>query len=170
MKSKRSSALHGLVALSLLATAGVTLAAENPAPGASAPGMHAPSKRFDPVQHTQKRLDGLEAKLNLKEDQKAAWKTYSHAALDRAQERSAKMQALHERRDTVGNGDAGTDLDTASKLDKAAAMMRDRADELQKVAQDTRAFQQVLSPEQQAIFDLYWKSQQRAGRGGHRPA
>jgi hypothetical protein len=49
-------------------------------------------------------------------------------------------------------------------------MMQARADALKKVAQDTRAFQQVLSPEQQTIFDLYWKSQRQGMRGGHRPA
>jgi Spy/CpxP family protein refolding chaperone len=162
--NKRST-LHGLIALSMLAAAGATQAADTPAPAAAAPGKHAPFKRFDPVQHTQKRLDGLQAKLNLKEDQKSAWQAYSDAALARARERSAKLQDFHERR-----GEARKDLDTAARLDKAAEMMRARADTLQKVAQDTRTFQQALTPEQQTIFDLYWKAQQRGMRGGHRPA
>lgn len=162
---RKSSTLHGLIALSMLAATGVVTAADNSAPSASAPGKHAPFKRFDPVKHTQKRLEGLEARLNLKDDQKAAWKTYADAALARAQERSAKMKDFHERR-----GEVRKDLDTASKLDRAAEMMRARADKLQKVAQDTRQFQQVLTPEQQAIFDLYWQPQKHGGRGGHRPA
>ena len=166
----RNATRTGLLALSMLAMTGLASAADNPAPGGAAPdagrpGKHAPFKRFDPVKHTQHRLSGLEAKLNLKEEQKSAWKTYSDAALARAQERTAKMQAMHERR-----GENRKDLDTATKLDKASEMMRARADQLQKVAQDTRAFQQVLTPEQQTIFDLYWKSQGRGQRGGHRPA
>jgi hypothetical protein len=162
---KKSSPLHGLVALSMLAVAGVAQAADNPAPAASVPGKHAHSNRFDPAEHARKRLDGLEARLNLRDDQKAAWKSYAEAALARAHERAAKMQAFREHRD----GDRKV-LDTASRLDKAADMMRARADELAKVAQDTRAFQQVLSPEQQAVFDLYWKPQRHGMRGGHRPA
>ena len=45
--------------------------------------------------------------------------------------------------------------------------MRDRADKLQKVAQDTRAFEGVLSPEQKTIFDLYWKAQFHQRMGHH---
>jgi hypothetical protein len=158
---KTSSALHGLIALSLLAAGGVTQAADNPAPATAAPGKHAQFKHFDPVKHTRNRLDGLEAKLNLKDDQRAAWKTYADAARARA----AGMQAFHGH-----HGGDGRDLDTASKLDKAADRMRARADDLKKAAQDTRAFQEVLSPEQQSIFDLYWKPRGHGMRGGHRPA
>jgi hypothetical protein len=32
------------------------------------------------------------------------------------------------------------------------------------MAQDTRTFQQVLTPEQQTIFDKYWKSQFHRGK------
>ena len=45
--------------------------------------------------------------------------------------------------------------------------MRDRADKLQTVAQDTRAFEGVLSPEQKTIFDLYWKAQFHQRMGHH---
>jgi hypothetical protein len=162
---KKSSALHGLIALSMLAAAGAAQAGDSPAPAASGPGKHAHFKRFDPVKHTQKRLDGLEAKLNLKDDQKDAWKAYADAALARARERAANLQAMRGHR-----GEDRKAPDTASRLDMAAGLMRARADGLQKVAQDTRAFQQVLSPEQQTIFDLYWKSQRHGMRGGHRPA
>lgn len=162
---KRNSTLRSIVALSLLAATGLVTAADNAPDSNAAPGKHAPYKRFDPVQHTQRKLDNLEAKLNLKDSQKSAWQAYADAALTRAKERTERMQALHAKR-----GESRQPLDTAAKLDKAAEMMRARADQLQKVAQDTRSFQQALTPEQQTIFDLYWKSQQRGGRGGHRPA
>jgi Spy/CpxP family protein refolding chaperone len=163
---KRTLTVRNIVALSLLAATGLVTAAENAPDNQPATGKHAPYKRFDPVQHTQHRLDKLEAKLNLKDNQKSAWQVYADAALARARERTGKMQELHSRR-----GEPPKELDTAAKLDKAAEFMRSRADELQKVAQDTRSFQQVLTPEQQTIFDRYWKSQQRRGKmGGHRPA
>jgi Spy/CpxP family protein refolding chaperone len=160
------SHLRGAVAFGLLAATGLVTAADN-APSHDAPAAkHAPYHRFDPVKHTQRRLDQLETKLVLKESQKSAWQAYTDAALVRAKDRSSRMQEFHAKR-----GAPRQDLDTASKLEKAAERMRNRADELQKVAQDTRTFQQALTPEQRTIFDLYWKSQPRPGRmGGHRPA
>ena len=161
---KRISTLSSIIGLSLLATTALATAADNaplPHPG---PAKHASHKRFDPVQHTRHKLDGLEAKLNLREEQKPAWQPYSDAALARAGEKAAAMQEMHAKR-----SEPRQEPDTAAKLDKAAEFMRAQADRLQKVARDTRAFQQVLTPEQQTIFDLYWKSQQRR-TGGHRPA
>lgn len=161
------STLRSIVGLAMLAaTTGFVAAADNAADRQAAPGKHAQHHRFDPVKHTQRNLEQLQAKLNLKDEQKSAWQTYSDAALARAQERTARMQAFHAKK-----GAARHESDTAAKLDKAAEAMRARADQLQKVAQDTRTFQQVLTPEQQTIFDLYWKSQRHHGkRGGHRPA
>ena len=163
---KKISALRSAVAFGLLAATGLVTAADN-APANKAPdARHAPYHRFDPVKHTQHRLDQLESKLGLKDSQKSAWQAYSDAALARAKERSDRMQEFQAKR-----GAPKQELDTASKLDKAAERMRARADDLQKVAQDTRSLQQALTPEQQTIFDLYWKSQKRPGHmGGHRPA
>jgi len=163
---KKLSSLRSAVAFGLLAASGLVTAADN-APADKAPvAKQAPYHRFDPVKHTQHRLDQLQGKLGIKESQKTAWQAYSDAALARAKERSARMQDFHAKR-----GAPKQDLDTASKLDKAAERMRARADDLQKVAQDTRSLQQALTPEQQTIFDLYWQSQKRPGRmGGHRPA
>lgn len=167
---RKFTTLPGLVALSMVA--GLATAADKPAPGApaaeSAAAEHAPHKhkRLDPVRQTQQRLDRLEGKLSLKEDQKPAWKAYYDAAVSRAQDRSTKLQAMRDRK-----GEPRKDADTASRLEKSAGMMRARAEQMEKIAQDTRAFQQVLTPEQQTIFDLYWKSQPRHGRmGGHRSA
>lgn len=161
---KRISTLSSIVGLSLLAAGALAIAADHAPLPQPSPARHAPHKRFDPVQHTRHKLDGLEAKLNLREEQKQAWQAYSDAALARAGEKATAMQELHAKR-----SEPRQELDTAAKLDKAAEFMRAQADRLQNVARDTRAFQQVLTPEQQTIFDLYWKSQQRR-TGGHRPA
>lgn len=127
---------------------------------------HAKHERFDPVKRTEARLSRLEAKLNLQEAQKAAWQTYADAMLARAKARSERLAQLREQRPAPGAAP-----DRATRMEKAAELMRKRADELQKVAQDTRALQQVLTPEQQAIFDKQWKGSKRHGRmGHHRPA
>ena len=115
--------------------------------------------RMDPTERAQKHLDKLEQQLQLTSDQQAAWNTYSKTALARAAERAKHMEEHRSRRD-----DHHGDMDTASRLEHMSQRMRERADKLQQMAQDTRTFQQVLTPEQQTIFDLYWKSQ-FGGRG-----
>ena len=153
----QTSILRDLLVLGLLAAPLFATAAhhsdDSPMPGAL--DQH---RRMNPVARTQKHLDELEQKLHLKAEQQAAWKTYADNALARANERAKHMEAIHAKR-----GERHGDMDTAARLEHMSPRMRERADKLQQMAQDTRAFQQALSPEQQTIFDVYWKSQ--FGRG-----
>jgi len=160
--SKTFTLGSGILAMSLLAATGFAAAADE-APNSRPAGKHAQHRHFDPVAHTQRNLDKLAQKLNLKDEQKTAWQAYTDSAISHAKERTAKMEEHRARK-----GEARAEVDTATRLDKISQAMRDRADQLQKVAQDTRAFEGVLSPEQKAIFDLYWKTQFHQ-RMGHRP-
>lgn len=160
--SKPFTLRSSILAMSLLAASGFAAAADE-ASSSPPPGKHAQHRQFDPVARTQHNLDGLARKLNLKEDQQAAWLAYSDGAMARAKERAARMEEHSSHK-----GDMRADADTATRLDKMSQAMRDRADQLQKVAQNTRAFEGVLSPEQKTIFDLYWKAQFHQ-RMGHRP-
>lgn len=152
-----------ILAMSLLAAPGFAAAADEAANGPP-PGKQAQHRHFDPVAHTQRNLDNLAKKLSLKDEQKTAWQTYADSTISRAKERTAKMQEFRSHK-----GEGRAEVDTASRLDKMSQAMRDRADQLQKVAQDTRAFEGVLSPEQRTIFDLYWKAQLHRGMTHHRP-
>jgi LTXXQ motif family protein len=160
--SKTSTLRSGILAMSLLAASGFAAAADE-TPNSPAAGKHAQHRHLDPVAHTQRNLDKLAQKLNLKDQQKAAWQAYADSAISRAKERTAKVEEHRSHK-----GEARAEVDTATKLDKMSQAMRDRADQLQKVAQDTRAFEGVLSPEQKTIFDQYWKTQFHQ-RMGHRP-
>jgi len=159
--SKTFTLRSGILAMSLIAASGFA-AADNPPDNAS-PGRHAQHRQFDPVAHTQHRLDRLASKLNLKAEQQAAWRTYADSAISRAQERVAKVQEMRSHK-----GEKRAEADTATKLDRMSQAMRQRADQLQKVAEDTRTLEGALSPEQKTIFDLYWKAQFHH-HGGHRP-
>ncbi|HEX4984766.1 MAG TPA: Spy/CpxP family protein refolding chaperone [Burkholderiales bacterium] len=152
-----------VLAMGLLAASGFAAAADE-APAAPPAGQHAQHRHFDPVARTQHNLDALEKKLGLKDDQKAAWQSYSESVLARVKDGKAKMEDMHARR-----GQAREEADTATKLERMSQAMREHADTLQKAAQDTRTFESALSPEQKTIFDLYWKSQFRH-RMGHHPA
>ena len=123
---------------------------------------HQGGRHYDPVQRAEKHLKGLEKKLKLKSEQQSAWNTYSGAVMERAQERAGRMEAFHGKRGEM------RDMDTASKLEKMAQWMRERADRLDGMASDTRAFQQTLTAEQQTIFDMYWEKHAGRGKGRNR--
>jgi len=160
--SKTFTLRSSILAMSLLAAPGFAAAADE-ASNSPPPAKHAQHRHVDPVAHTQRNLDNLAKKLNLKDDQKIAWQTYSDSAISRAKERSAKMQEMRSHK-----GEARADAGTSAKLDRMSQVMRDRADKLQKIAQDTRVLEAALTPDQKTIFDLYWKSQFHQ-RMGHRP-
>ena len=162
--SKSFTLRSGLLAMSLLTAAGFATAADQ-APAQAPAGKHAQHRHFDPVARAQHNLDNLAAKLNLKEEQKGAWQAYSDSAISRARARAAKMQERRSHQEA-----ARVEPETSAKLDRMAQAMRARADHLQQVAQDTRAFEGVLTPEQKTIFDLYWKGQMKKRMGHHRHA
>jgi hypothetical protein len=160
--SKTFTLRSGIFAMSLLAASAFAAVADE-TPNSPPTGKHAQHRHLDPVAHTQRNLDKLAQKLNLKDEQKIAWQAYADSAISRAKERTAKMEEHRSHK-----GEARAEVDTATKLDEMSQAMRERADRLQKVAQDTRAFEGVLSPEQKTIFDLYWKTQFHQ-RMSHRP-
>ncbi len=125
-------------------------------------GMHHQgSGRFGPVQRAEKHLGELEQKLNLKSDQRAAWNTYSQAVMGHARDKAGRMDRMRGR-----HGAMHDNADTAAKLQRMSQMMRAGADQLEQMAEDTRAFQGVLTTEQQTIFDLYWQVHSPRGRRG----
>ena len=161
--SKTFTLSSGLVAVGMLAASGFAAAGDT-ATNSPRPHEQRQHRNFDPVAHTQRNLDNLAKKLNLKDEQKAAWQVYADSSISRSRDRVARMHELRSNRDK-GRAQA----DTASRLEQMSQAMRARADELQKVAQDARALQDILSPEQKTIFDLYWKAQfQRATLHHHR--
>ena len=141
----QTSILRGLLVLGLLAAPLFATAAHH-SDDSPMPGAHDQHHRMNPVDRIQKFLDELEQKLHLKAEQQMAWKTYADTALARAGDRAKHMKELHTKR-----GDNHGDMDTAAWLEHMSQRMRERADKLQQAAQDTRAFQQTLSPEQNTI-------------------
>jgi len=160
--SKTFTLRSSILAMSLLAASGFAAAADE-AQNSPPPGRHAQHRHIDPVARTQRNLDNLAGKLNLKDEQKVAWQTYADGAISRTKERTAKMQELRSHK-----GEARVEADTSTKLDRMSQAMRERADKLQKIAQDTRAFEDVLTTDQKTIFDLYWKAKFHQ-RMGHHP-
>jgi len=122
---------------------------------------HQGGRHYDPAQRAEKDMSGLEQKLNLTAEQKPAWDMYSGAVMARVEESKARMQEIQQRRREL------RDLDTASRLEQMSNWLRERADRLEQMAVDTRAFEQVLSADQRTTFDQYWQS--RTGHGmGHK--
>lgn len=160
---KQTSIFRGLLVASLLAAPLLATAAHRSDDDASMHGDHDQHHRMNPVDRTQNYLDELQTKLHLKAEQQAAWKTYADSAIARASDRAKHMKEFRGRR-----GEHHADMHTAAWLEHMSKRMRKRADKLQQAAKDTGTFQQALSPEQQTIFDLYWKSQFGRGKWRHR--
>ncbi|MDB5825083.1 MAG: hypothetical protein JWR21_3787 [Herminiimonas sp.] len=118
----------------------------------------------DPVAGTQKRLEQLKQKLNLKPAQQASWDTFANATIANARARAV----AHEKMEGKGQRDRQS-MSTPERMEKMAAMMRANADSLSKAAADTKTFYDGLSVEQRTIFDLTaqkaWKG--RMGHGEH---
>ena len=154
----QTSILRGLLVLGLCAAPLVAAEARDSDDDMSMRGADDQQQRMNPVEKTQKHLDQLEQMLHLKAEQLAAWNSYADSALAHANERAKHMEEFHAKR-----GERDGDMDTIARLERMSQRMRERADKFQQMAQDARAFKQALSPEQQTIFDLYWKLQ--IGRG-----
>ena len=159
----RTSFLHGLLATALLAVPFMATADHHSGNDASKSDTREKHHRFDPVEKAEKHLKTLEQKLNLQAEQQAAWKGYSTKVLARASERAAHMKEFHSKRK-----EHHASMDTATFLEHMSQRMREKADKMQEMAQDTRTFQQALSAEQQATFDRYWKSHFGHKKKGHR--
>ncbi|MDE2048745.1 MAG: Spy/CpxP family protein refolding chaperone [Betaproteobacteria bacterium] len=136
-------------------TAGAAFAADT-APPAPPAGMAAMPHRMpmrDPQAMAQKRLDRLQRELHLKPTQQAAWADYRNAVTAMAAQRAAQPP--------MGGPDAAR-VPLPQRLREHAAMMRAHADQMDKLAAQTQTLYQVLSPEQQTIFELA----SRPGRHG----
>ena len=80
--SKTFTIRSSMLVMSLLAASGFA-AATDESPGNLPRGKHAQHRHFDPVAHTQRSLDKLAQKLNLKDEQKSAWQAYADNAISR---------------------------------------------------------------------------------------
>ncbi len=126
-------------------------------------GNHMPMM-MDPSARAQKHLDRLEKKLNIKPDQQTAWGTYKSAMLAQAGERAAKMKAHHEQMKAGSNKPA--EMSAPQRMEEHAKHMREMADNMSRMSQQTQSLYQVLTPEQRTIFDLM--HQHRGMKGGMR--
>lgn len=117
---------------------------------------------MDPVAATQRHLDKLKQKLDLKPNQQAAWETFSKALLARA---TAQEQSREKMKGAAGMNRAA--ISTPEKMEKIAVAMRTNADNLSKAASDTKVFYDALSVEQKTIFDLFSQNAWNHRMRGH---
>lgn len=102
-----------------------------------------------PADWMQQRQAKLHDTLKLKPDQEAAWTTYS-----------AKMQALKR----IGRPDRAkmASLSAPQRMDQMLAQMKEHEAKMTDMAAATKAFYDVLTPEQKQLFDQHF------ARHGHR--
>lgn len=110
-------------------------------------GMMSGDMKMDPVARAQQHLIELNAKLNLTADQQPAWKTFSERVNDQAK----NMVAI---RDQMEDNDQSLPKKTApERMAKMADFMKDRAQNMARMADAVKTFYATLTAEQQATFD-----------------
>ncbi|MDP1681130.1 MAG: Spy/CpxP family protein refolding chaperone [Burkholderiales bacterium] len=100
----------------------------------------------DPVASAQKHLDELKAKLNLTNDQQAAWQTFS----DQVNEQAKTMAVM---RDKMMDKNQAMPKTAPEQMALMADRMKDQARHMDKMADAVKAFYATLKPEQQTSFD-----------------
>ncbi|MDD5176644.1 MAG: Spy/CpxP family protein refolding chaperone [Sterolibacterium sp.] len=136
-----------------LVSAGYACAADVPQPTSMKGAVASHHAMPDPAATAQQRLDTLGKKLNLKASQQEAWKTFSANMTKLAQEHAQEMG-----KHSPAERAKFKELSAPDKLEAMATTMHQHADNLSKLAGDTRPFYDQLSPEQKTIFDLYAKN------------
>lgn len=135
-----------LLALTLLALPGITLAdttpTATPANGTSMPRHGHP----DMLAMAQKNLDTLKQDLKLTDSQQAAWETYANNTLDQVRQAQKERIAMLKRNqnDTTSAPD---------HLQEMADRMTERAQMMTRTAESAKALYNQLTPDQQKTFD-----------------
>ncbi|AMO23271.1 hypothetical protein GCM10027034_42450 [Ramlibacter solisilvae] len=152
------SARH-MFAAALLASLGLAATAQTPAaaPPAGTPPAASDSRgHHDPArmqQRMQQRLADLKQKLQLMPGQEGAWTAYTGAL-----QPSQQMQRP--------NRDEFAQLTTPQRIDRMRQLRAQRAAEMDRRGEATKAFYASLTPEQQKVFDSE-TLRGPGGAGGH---
>lgn len=166
VKTLRLTALAASLAVALVTQpvfAQDKAAAPAPATAAAEHRPHHKDDRGDPAAHTQTKLDDLGAKLHLKDNQQAAWKTYRTQLTELSAARHQRSEGGPKQHEEFRN------LPAPERLQKAADHARVGAEQLDKLAKQTATFYKTLTPEQQTIFDLSQPDLKPHRGFGHRP-
>lgn len=120
---------------------------------------HGDHDRAKWAEERAKHLSGLKAKLDIKPEQEAAWKTFVASAHPGMQRASADRQAMR--------GEFQK-LNTPQRLDKMQALSDTRRARMLERAEAIKAFYAKLSPQQQAVFDAEAMPHRHRGHEQHR--
>lgn len=106
----------------------------------------------DPVARAQKHLSEMKAKLNLTNDQQPAWQAFSDQVNDQAKNMADIRGKMKDNMSTMPKT-------APDQMAKMADMMKDRSQNMEKMAGAVKKFYDTLTPEQQTAFDKVHISQ-----------
>lgn len=147
---KTSARRASLFAGFCLATAGISSDAQETQTEAAECGYRSHYQWNDPVSSTQRDVAELNIKLDLKPAQLRAWEAFSAALMTLKKEEAQ----LGEKARAAIPAEFES-MTTPEKIAKISAAMRLNAESLRRTFHIVNGFYDVLSVEQQAIFDLY---------------
>lgn len=117
----------------------------------------------DPVARVNKYLDELNAALKFTNDQQPAWQKFSGQVSEQA-----KLMAYL--RDMMIDKSQRMPKTTPEQMAKMSEMMKDRAQDMARMADAVNIFYSTLTPEQRTAFDKVHMSQMgQMDRRSHKP-
>ena len=115
-------------------------------------GMMSGDMKMAPVTRANKHLTELKTKLNLTTDQQPAWQAFS----DHVNDQANKMMST---RDMMKNNDLPMPTTAPEQAARMADIMKERSENMAKMADAVKTFYATLTSVQQAAFDKMQKSQ-----------
>jgi hypothetical protein len=131
--------------------------------------MAGPSGNFNWMQHTQRTLDELKAKLNLAPGQMPAWDMWSSGVITDARQQLEQRKPRHEAKAKAATGGT-TPEQMASGIERLRAetsSMQEHLVQLEAAQVRTQAFYNGLDTNQKTIFDLFWHEVYHTVSGHH---
>lgn len=149
LHTKLALGLISSVFVANLATAadqGMRMSRNNPGMNCNSMGFMPGDTERDPVARAQKHLSELKAKLNLTNNQQTAWQAFSDQVNDQAKN-------MADMRGQMKGNMSAMPKTAPDQMAKMADMMKDRSQNMEKMADAVKTFYDTLTPEQQTAFD-----------------
>lgn len=154
----KKSMVATVVALTSVTLAGAALADEHGRKGEGQRSHQMTPEKL--MERAESRLDTLESKLNITDEQQDAWTTYRAKMLERAERMSEHMQQRRE-------GERERPATAVERLRYMEERGEARLEALREMRVATEAFYAELNEEQREAFDAEHRGKRGEGRKGH---
>uniref|UniRef100_E6QUC2 Periplasmic protein n=1 Tax=mine drainage metagenome TaxID=410659 RepID=E6QUC2_9ZZZZ len=135
-----------LFAISLAQAGPTNTASPSVTPSAPCDAHAGKHMMMDQVTMAQKRMEHLKSSLNITPDQEPVWQVYADKV-------AAQIKSMANDHEHMYHEDFDKSMTTPERIEKMAANMKARAQDMSNMAVSTKNLYDKLTPEQRATFD-----------------